>query len=144
MRGENGIDVPPRRRRTTLRHDSVADQEKNNCGGEKAGSAHRYAAEAAKPITLEAVDAKEMERIPTVSLKQLNDHPELWRQFSGKVVFAGVTAQTEVRDRWLTPYSPMPMPGHVIVAGHGHVFRANGTLVPGACGKIPPGMSTFE
>jgi hypothetical protein len=35
------------------------------------------------------------------------------------------------------------MPGHVIVAGHGHVQRI-GTLVPGACGKIPPGMSTFE
>jgi len=63
----------------------------------------------------------EMERIPTVSLKQLEDHPELWRQFSRKVVFAGVTAQTEVRDRWLTPYlSPMPMPG---VEMHANTFE---------------------
>jgi len=45
------------------------------------------------------------------------------------------------------------MPGHVIVAGHGRAFAGSadcrargraGTLVPGACRKIPPGMSTFE
>ncbi len=46
------------------------------------------------------------------------------------------------------------MPGHVIVAGHGHVVPSQqppetvacgliGTLVPGTCWKIPPGMSTF-
>ena len=62
----------------------------------------------------------EMEPIPTVSLKQLEDHPELGQQFSGRVVFAGVTAQTEVRDRWLTPYSSMPMPG---VEMHANTFE---------------------
>jgi signal transduction histidine kinase len=49
--------------------------------------------------------------IPRISLKQLSDDPSLARRFSGKVVFAGVTAQTAVRDRWLTPYSSIPVPG---------------------------------
>jgi signal transduction histidine kinase len=49
--------------------------------------------------------------IPEVSLKQLHDQPERARQFAGKVVFAGVTAQTETKDRWITPYYPNPMAG---------------------------------
>lgn len=51
-------------------------------------------------------------RIPAVTLKQLHDDPTLASRFTGKVVFAGVTAQTAVKDRWFTPYpSPTPVPG---------------------------------
>ena len=63
---------------------------------------------------------REMGRVPAVSLKQLNDDPALARLFSGKVVFAGVTAQTDVKDRWPTPYSSIPMPGVEI---HANVFE---------------------
>jgi signal transduction histidine kinase len=54
--------------------------------------------------------------IPEVSLKQLHDQPALARQFAGKVVFAGVTAQTETKDRWITPYYPNPMAGVMVQA----------------------------
>ena len=54
--------------------------------------------------------------IPVISLKQLHDRPILARQFAGKVVFAGVIAQTAVKDRWPTPYSPSPMAGVEILA----------------------------
>ena len=55
--------------------------------------------------------------IPVVTLKQLADNPALARQFAGRVVFAGVIAQTETNDRWLTPYSsPIPMPGVEVLA----------------------------
>lgn len=63
---------------------------------------------------------REMGRIPAVSLKQLNGDPSLARLFAGKVVFAGVTAQTDVKDRWPTPYSSIPMPGVEI---HANVFE---------------------
>lgn len=59
-------------------------------------------------------------RIPSISLKQLNDDPALARRFAGKVVFAGVTAQTETKDRWLTPYSPVPLAGVEI---HANLFE---------------------
>jgi signal transduction histidine kinase len=49
--------------------------------------------------------------IPVVSLKQLHDAPQNARQFAGKVVFAGVTAQTETKDRWITPYYTFPLAG---------------------------------
>jgi len=42
--------------------------------------------------------------IPQVSVDQLDRNPSLAAQFAGKVVFAGVTAQTAT-DRWMTPYS---------------------------------------
>ena len=42
--------------------------------------------------------------IPRTSIAELDRHPELAARFAGKVVFAGVTAQT-VSDRWMTPYS---------------------------------------
>jgi signal transduction histidine kinase len=45
--------------------------------------------------------------IAQISLKQLHDNPALARQFSGKVVFVGVTAQTAARDRLMTPYGAM-------------------------------------
>jgi len=44
-----------------------------------------------------------MARIPSVSLKDLLDHPTRAKDFTGRVVFVGVTAITEVRDRLLTP-----------------------------------------
>jgi signal transduction histidine kinase len=44
--------------------------------------------------------------IPSVSLQGLLDNPALSKEFAGKVVFVGVTASTEVRDRLLTPASP--------------------------------------
>jgi signal transduction histidine kinase len=43
--------------------------------------------------------------IPRVSIAELDADPGLAAKFAGKVVFAGVTAQTAVRDRWMTPYS---------------------------------------
>jgi signal transduction histidine kinase len=49
--------------------------------------------------------------IPRVSIADLDLHPEKAAQFAGKVVFAGVTAQT-ASDRWMTPYSnSVAMPG---------------------------------
>lgn len=50
--------------------------------------------------------------IPRVSIADLRQHPGLAAIFSGRTVFAGVTAQTAVRDRWMTPYSNgIIMPG---------------------------------
>jgi signal transduction histidine kinase len=44
--------------------------------------------------------------LPRVSLKDLLDNPQCCAAtFSGKVVFVGVTAASEVRDRLFTPYS---------------------------------------
>ena len=49
--------------------------------------------------------------IPQVPIAELDDHPALASRFAGKVVFAGVTAQTAT-DRWMTPYSNgIIMPG---------------------------------
>jgi len=50
-------------------------------------------------------------RIPQVSVAELGRNPALASRFAGKVVFAGVTAQTAT-DRWMTPYSNgVIMPG---------------------------------
>ncbi len=50
--------------------------------------------------------------IPRVSIADLDGNNSLASRFAGKVVFAGVTAQTAVRDRWMTPYSNgIVMPG---------------------------------
>ena len=43
--------------------------------------------------------------IPGYSVARLVEDPKLASAFSGKVVFAGVTAQTAMRDRWMTPFS---------------------------------------
>jgi len=52
-----------------------------------------------------------VEGIPRISIAELDRRPELAARFAGKVVFAGVTAQT-VSDRWMTPYSDgVAMPG---------------------------------
>ncbi len=53
-----------------------------------------------------------MDPIPTVTLKDLLEKPELAAKFKGKIVFVGFTAQGVVRDRWSTPYSnSSAMPG---------------------------------
>jgi len=50
--------------------------------------------------------------IPRVSLQGLIDNPSLASQFTGKVVFAGLTAVTELHDRLFTPNDPyVPTPG---------------------------------
>jgi len=50
--------------------------------------------------------------IPAVGIADLDKDPSLASRFTGKVVFAGVTAQNAVRDRWMTPYSNgVIMPG---------------------------------
>jgi signal transduction histidine kinase len=60
-------------------------------------------------------------QIPRISLKALLDDPRLASSFSGKVVFAGVTAQTAVRDWLFTPYSGgTPMVGVEI---HANAFE---------------------
>jgi signal transduction histidine kinase len=52
-----------------------------------------------------------MNGIPRVTVAELDRNPALAARFAGKVVFAGVTAQT-VSDRWMTPYSNgIAMPG---------------------------------
>jgi signal transduction histidine kinase len=43
--------------------------------------------------------------IPKVPLERLLESPALASQFTGKAVFVGVTADTEVRDRLFTPYA---------------------------------------
>jgi signal transduction histidine kinase len=45
----------------------------------------------------------DMAHMPSVSMKDLLDDPTRAKDFTGKVVFVGVTAITEVRDRLLTP-----------------------------------------
>jgi len=59
--------------------------------------------------------------IPRVSLKALLDDPRLAAGFSGKVVFAGVTAQNAAKDWLFTPYSAgTPMVGVEI---HANAFE---------------------
>jgi len=61
--------------------------------------------------------------LPRISLKQLADDPKLRERFRNKVVFAGVTAQTAVRDRWMTPLSgSVSMPGIEIHASAFETF----------------------
>jgi signal transduction histidine kinase len=49
--------------------------------------------------------------IPSISVAQLDRDPALAMKFAGKVVFAGLTAQTAIRDRWMTPSSSGVMAG---------------------------------
>lgn len=58
--------------------------------------------------------------IPEVTVEALDRNPALASRFAGKVVFAGVTAQTAT-DRWMTPYSNgIIMPG---VAMHANAYE---------------------
>jgi signal transduction histidine kinase len=60
-------------------------------------------------------------RIPRVSLKELLNDPARASEFSGKVVFAGVTAQGVAKDWLFTPYSAgTPMVGVEI---HANAFE---------------------
>jgi signal transduction histidine kinase len=43
--------------------------------------------------------------IPQISLAELDRNPALASRFAGKTVFFGLTAQTAMRDRWMTPLS---------------------------------------
>jgi len=53
-----------------------------------------------------------MGRIPQISIAALDRDPSLASRFAGKVVFVGLTDQTAVQDRWMTPYSSsIFMPG---------------------------------
>ena len=54
--------------------------------------------------------------IPTISVKRVLDDPAAASQFTGKAVFVGVTAMTEVRDRLFTPLAAGQTPGIVIHA----------------------------
>jgi len=54
--------------------------------------------------------------IPVVPLKRLLDDPTAYRQFANKVVFAGATAQSLAKDRWVTPYKSIPMAGVEVLA----------------------------
>jgi len=59
--------------------------------------------------------------IPKVSIADLVENPSLASKFEGKVVFAGMSAQDAVRDRWMTPYSDsMPLPG---VEMHANIYE---------------------
>jgi signal transduction histidine kinase len=46
--------------------------------------------------------------VPVVSMKRLIDDPSLAAQFAGKVVFIGVTANSETHDRLFTPFGLTP------------------------------------
>jgi signal transduction histidine kinase len=62
-----------------------------------------------------------MPPIPRVSMKDLLADATQQVKFAGKVVFVGVTAQSEVRDKLATPYSQgVPMAGVEI---HANVFE---------------------
>jgi signal transduction histidine kinase len=46
--------------------------------------------------------------VPRVSMKRLLDDPSLAAQFAGKVVFVGVTANSQIDDRLFTPFGMTP------------------------------------
>ncbi|HUQ92178.1 MAG TPA: CHASE2 domain-containing protein, partial [Bryobacteraceae bacterium] len=60
--------------------------------------------------------------IPRVPLRQLLADPKLAARFDGKVVFIGVTSQSQARDTLVTPISTtIQMPGVEI---HAHIYEA--------------------
>ncbi|MGA2131164.1 MAG: CHASE2 domain-containing protein [Bryobacteraceae bacterium] len=76
--------------------------------------------------------------IPQVSLKDLNDNPELAKRFAGKVVFAGVTSQNVAKDWVFTPYSSgLPMVGVEI---HANAFE---TIAQGLFLTDAPPVAVF-
>jgi len=60
------------------------------------------------------------EAIPTISLKNLAERPQLANQFAGKAVFVGVTSITAAQDRVRTPYENGRIPG---VEVHAQLFE---------------------
>jgi len=81
-------------------------------------------------------------RIPKVSLKRLLEDPVLQTQFKDKVVFVGLTAQTEARDRLATPYSAAdgtPMMG-VEINANAFETMSSGQFLTDAPVAWVPGM----
>ncbi|MEO8369545.1 MAG: CHASE2 domain-containing protein [Candidatus Solibacter sp.] len=69
------------------------------------------------PILVNSRDHRRMMRVrfnppdltvPHVSMKRLIDDPSSAAQFAGKVVFVGVTANSEIHDRLFTPFGMTP------------------------------------
>jgi signal transduction histidine kinase len=58
--------------------------------------------------------------IPEISIKQLNDNPDLAASFTGQTVFVGVTSDTATYDRVATPYRKGRIPG---VEVHAQLFE---------------------
>ncbi len=59
--------------------------------------------------------------IPRLSIKELLRDPRQGARLSGKVVFVGVTSQSQARDRLVTPYTTFAgMPGVEI---HAHIYE---------------------
>jgi signal transduction histidine kinase len=68
---------------------------------------------------------------PRVSLAELRREPALAARFRGKVVFVGMTAQSEMRDRMLTPFGEGSyMPGIEIIANIFETLAGGEFLVP--------------
>jgi signal transduction histidine kinase len=58
--------------------------------------------------------------IPEISIKELNDNPDLAAKFTGQTVFVGVTSDTATYDRVATPYRNVRIPG---VEVHAQLFE---------------------
>ena len=67
--------------------------------------------------------------IPSVPLKRLLDRPSLAAQFAGKVVFVGVTAPTEVRDRLFTPAAQGQTTTGIEINAHAFEPMAQGLFI---------------
>ncbi len=69
--------------------------------------------------------------IPQITIRELKQQPERAREFTGKAVFVGWTAQSVFSDRWLTPLShESPMPGVEINANIFETLATGDFLVP--------------
>ena len=80
-----------------------------------------------------------MDGIPRISVAELDAHPELAGRFTGKVVFAGVTAQG-MGDRWVTPYSnARDMPGIEMNASVYETLAHRRFLVDASAGAVVAG-----
>ena len=76
-----------------------------------------YVGDTAIPILVNSRDHRRLMRVrfyppdltvPRVSMKRLLDDPAIAAQFAGKVVFVGVTANSEIHDRLFTPFGMTP------------------------------------
>ncbi len=68
--------------------------------------------------------------IPRVSVREIAEHPSRAAVFAGKAVFVGFTAQSEVKDRLMTPMEVM-MPG-VEIHAHAYETIASGEFLTDA------------
>ncbi len=73
-----------------------------------------------------------MAPIPRISLSGLIADPSLASVFAGKVVFVGVTAQSEVRDRLLTPVSPANYTTGIVIHAEAFETMAQGRFLTDA------------